>query len=243
MHQVFEDLKDGLIVSCQAEGNDPFNSPEGVTLFAKAAEMGGARGIRSEGIEKTKKIIENVNLPVIGLIKSKFDDGSVRITGSFDDFEKLLKIKCDLIAVDGTFRKREGMSGPDFIKELKKKFNTLIVADISTFEEAIACVDSGADCISTTLSGYTPETRHLNTDRPDFDLLSKLTRKLKLPVIAEGRYNKPEFAYEAIKLGAWCVVVGTAITRPRVVTGWFVEAIENAKIQLHDNNFDFDNIA
>ncbi len=234
MNLIFDELKSGLIVSCQAEGNDPFNSPEGVTLFAKAAEMGGAKGIRSEGIEKTKMIIENVNLPVIGLIKSQFEDGSVKITGSFEDFENLLKIGCHIIAVDGTFRKREKMSGPEFINQLKKRFNAIICADISTYEEAIACFDNGADCISTTLSGYTPETKNLNNDKPDFELLHRLTNKLKVPIVAEGRYNRPEYAANAIRLGAWCVVVGTAITRPRIVTGWFVDAIENAKMNLND---------
>ncbi|MGB9663968.1 MAG: N-acetylmannosamine-6-phosphate 2-epimerase [Ignavibacteria bacterium] len=230
MKQIFEELKDGLIVSCQSEGDDPFNSPEGVTLFARAAEMGGAKGIRSEGIEKTKSIIRNVKIPVIGLIKSRFEDGSVKITGSFKDFESLLEIGCHLIAVDGTFRKREGLTGPEFINELKRNYDSIIVADIATYEEAIACVENGADSVSTTLSGYTPETYHLSKDKPDFELLKKLVNELKVPVFAEGRYNTPEFCAEAIRIGAWSVVVGTAITRPRIVTGWFVSAIETASI-------------
>lgn len=243
MLEIFEELKNGLIVSCQSEGNDPFNSPEGVTLFAKAAEMGGASGIRSEGIEKTKSILESVKLPVIGLIKSKFDDGCVRITGSFDDFESLLEIGCHIIAVDGTFRKRDNLTGPEFISELKKNYDAIILADVSTFEEGVACAYNGADCISTTLSGYTPETKYLNTDKPDFELLKALTKKLKLPVIAEGRYNRPEFAAQAIRLGAWSVVVGTAITRPRIITSWFVEAIQNASMDLDLNSSDLDNLA
>ncbi len=204
--------------------------------------MGGAKGIRSEGKEKTKMIIENVNLPVIGLIKSQFDDGSVKITGTFEDFEALSKIGCDIIAVDGTFRKREGLTGPEFINHLKKNFDAIICADISTYDEAIACVENGADFVSTTLSGYTPETKHLNTDKPDFDLLNQLTKKLKVPVVAEGRYNKPEFAARAIRIGAWCVVVGTAITRPRIITSWFVDAIENAKLDLSNDEEDFENL-
>jgi N-acylglucosamine-6-phosphate 2-epimerase len=243
MNQIFEELKDGLIVSCQSEGDDPFNSPEGVTLFARAAEMGGAKGIRSEGIEKTKSILANVKVPVIGLIKSKFEDGSVKITGSFKDFESLLEIGCHIIAVDGTFRKREGLTGPEYIHYLKQNYNAIIMADIATYDEAIACVESGVDCVSTTLSGYTPETFHLRKDQPDFDLLKKLVIQLKIPVFAEGRYNTPEFCSQAIKIGAWSVVVGTAITRPRIVTSWFVEAIESAAIEKtfdYNNSLDFD---
>lgn len=242
MIKVFEELKGGLIVSCQAEGNDPFNSPEGVALFAKAAEMGGAKGIRSEGLEKTKSIIQSVNLPVIGLIKSQFDDGTVKITGSFKELESLIKIGCDIIAVDGTFRKREGLTGPEFINHIKKNYDVTIIADVSTFEEGISCAENHADAISTTLSGYTPETKHLNTHKPDFELLSKLVKNLSLPVIAEGRYNKPEYAAQAIRFGAWSVVVGTAITRPRIVTKWFVDEIENAKLDLINSPNKYNNI-
>jgi N-acylglucosamine-6-phosphate 2-epimerase len=225
----FNIIKNGLIVSCQAEGNDPFNTPDGVLLFAKAAIMGGAAGIRTEGFEKTKKIKENVNAPVIGLIKSYFEDGFVRITGSFEDVEKLIDTGCDVIAIDGTFRKREGFTGPDFIKEVKKRYGVCVMADIALYEEGAACEAAGADCLSTTLSGYTPETTGLQHNEPDFNLLKNLAVVLKLPVIAEGRVNTPEYAARMIQSGAWSVVVGTVLTRPRIVTGWFVDAIKNVK--------------
>jgi len=226
MKEIFNLIKRGLIVSCQAEGDDPFNSPEAVTLFAKAAVMGGAVGIRSEGIEKTKFILREVNVPVIGLLKSKFEDGYVRITGSFDDVEQLIKTGCQIIAVDGTFRKREGLRGPEFISEIKKKNDVIIMADISTYAEGVACVDYGADCISTTLSGYTPDTKYYPMDKPDFDIIEKLVKDVSIPIIAEGRINRPEQASGMIARGAWSVVVGTAITRPKSITSWYVEAIK-----------------
>ena len=226
MKEIFNLIKRGLIVSCQAEGDDPFNSPEAVTLFAKAAVMGGAVGIRSEGIEKTKSILREVKVPVIGLLKSKFEDGYVRITGSFDDVEQLIKTGCQIIAVDGTFRKREGLRGPEFISEIKKRFDIIIMADISTYAEGVACVDYGADCISTTLSGYTPDTKYYPMDKPDFDIIEKLVKDVSIPIIAEGRINRPEQASGMIARGAWSVVVGTAVTRPRVITSWYVEAIK-----------------
>lgn len=225
----FNKIKNGLIVSCQAEGDDPFNTPDGVLLFAKAALMGGAAGIRTEGYEKTKKIVEGVNAPVIGLIKSYFDDGFVKITGSFADVEKLIDTKCDIIAIDGTFREREGFTGPDFIKEVKRRYDCKVMADISTYEDGAACAAAGADCLSTTLSGYTPETKDLPHDKPNIELLGKLAADFNIPVIAEGKVNTPEFAAQMIKNGAWAVVVGTVLTRPRVVTGWFVDAIKNVK--------------
>ncbi len=83
MNKLIEQLKGGMIVSCQAEGDDPFNAdPEYMALFARAAEMGGAIGIRTQGIAKLEAIKRATPLPVIGLLKSQFEDGTVRITGS-----------------------------------------------------------------------------------------------------------------------------------------------------------------
>ncbi|MBV6511791.1 MAG: putative N-acetylmannosamine-6-phosphate 2-epimerase [Ignavibacteriaceae bacterium] len=223
---IFSALKGGLIVSCQSEGDDPFNSPEGVTLFAKAAVMGGAVGIRSRDIDKTEMIVKSVSVPVIGLTKSKFEDGYVRITGSFREFEEIMKTGIHMAAVDGTFRQREGLTGPEFIHELKKRYPLPVMADIATIEEGIACADAGADCISTTLSGYTPETSGKKLSGPDFDLLEELVRKVTIPVIAEGRINTPSDAGRMIALGAFAVVAGTAITRPRMVTSWYAESIK-----------------
>lgn len=228
-NEIISKLKRGLIVSCQAEGESPFNSPEGVTMFAKAAIAGGAVGIRSEGIEKTKMILGSVNVPVIGLIKSTFDDGSVRITGSFSDVDDLSFIGCPIIAVDGTFRKREGLTGPEFIHRIKSEFIAFIMADIAKEDEALECEQAGADLISTTLNGYTPETVNDKIHSPNFELVKTLVNKIKKPLIAEGRINSPEAAKKMIELGAYAVVVGTAITRPQIITSWYVDAIKKTK--------------
>jgi putative N-acetylmannosamine-6-phosphate epimerase len=82
----------------------------------------------------------------------------------------------------------------------------------------------GREVLGSTLSGYTggplPE-------EPDLDLVASL-RSVGGFVIAEGRYNAPAQAALARRLGADAVVVGTAITRPEVVTGWFRRAVEEA---------------
>lgn len=227
-NEIFQKIRGKIIVSCQATEGDPFDKPEYVALFAKAALSGGAAAIRSQGIAKTKMIVDNIPLPVIGLIKSKFPDGSVLITGSFKDVEDILTTGCHIIAVDGTLRDRENLSGPSFISEIKKRYNTIVMADISTYEEGILCAGAGADCLSSTLSGYTPETSHYPNDVPDFDLVSRLSDKVNIPVIAEGRIHTPDQAVEMIHLGAWAIVVGTAITRPAIITSWFAEAVKNS---------------
>lgn len=225
---IFDKIRNGLIVSCQAESDSPFDSPEDVTKFAIAATSGGAVGIRSAGIEKTKKIIENVNVPVIGLTKSKFDDGLVCITRGVTDVENLINIGTHIIAIDGTMRIKNNFSGPEFIRFIKSNYSCIIMADIATEHEAFECINAGADCVSTTLNGYTPETLSDKSKGCNLELLKKLADKSTVPVFAEGRFNTKEDAANAIKAGAWAVVVGTAITRPHIITSWFVEEINNA---------------
>lgn len=226
MNELLKQLKGGMIVSCQAEGDDPFNAnPEYMALFARAAEMGGAIGIRTQGIEKLKAIKRVTKLPVIGLLKSQFPDGTVCITGSFNEVEQLIAAGSDIVAIDGTFRKREGLFGPDFIKEVKKRYGCIVLADIATYAEAKACEESGADCVSTTLNGYTPDTLQFH-DGPNYEVLKECVEGLTIPVFAEGRYNTPAEAGKAMELNAYAVISGTAITRPRVITQWFVGAVK-----------------
>lgn len=219
-------LRGGLIVSCQAEGDSPFNTPEGVALFARAAVQGGAVGIRSEGLAKTRRIIETVEVPVIGLLKTAFPDGSVCITGALAGVRELAAMGCAVVAVDGTQREREGLRGPDFIRRIKQEIGCRVMADIATRAEGEACAAAGADCLSTTLSGYTPETAHHRAAGPDLELLRQLLQLLPLPVFAEGRLNTPADAALARQAGAWGVVAGSAITRPALVTQWYVAALK-----------------
>ncbi len=223
--KTIENIKGGLIVSCQAELGDPFNDSESIVKFAKAALMGGAIAIRSEGVDKTRAILNNVNLPVIGLVKSEFEDGTVKITGSEKHVLQLIEIGTNIIAIDGTFRMRNGFSGPDFIKYIKEKHQCKILADIATIDEAIACANAGADYISSTLNGYTPETFNDNNGEPNFNLVEKLIKNINIPIIAEGRISTPKQAELFIKMGVYAIVVGTAITRPRVITKNFVNVI------------------
>lgn len=220
-----------MIVSCQSEGDDPFNAdPQYMALFAKAAEMGSAVGIRTQGIEKLKAIKQAVRLPVIGLLKSQFPDGTVCITGSFKEVEQLLNAGSDIVAIDGTFREREGLNGPAFIAEVKRRYDCVVLADIATYEEAKACEEAGADSVSTTLNGYTPDTLQCH-DGPNYEVLQACISGLNIPVFAEGRYNTPTEAGKAMQLGAYAVISGTAITRPRVITQWFVDEIKRIKQQ------------
>jgi N-acylglucosamine-6-phosphate 2-epimerase len=221
-------IKNKLIVSCQSEGDSPFNNPEGVANFAIAAKMGGAGGIRSEGIEKTKLIRKLIDLPLIGLIKDKFPDNFVRITRTFKEVEGILNTGIDIIAIDGTSRIVNGYSGPEFISACKKQYPEIcVLADISTLYDADESIAHGADAVSTCLRGYTPDTTALINGKVDVCFIKTLIAKHPgFPVLAEGLINSPDEAGEISEIGVWAVVVGTAITRPQIVTEWYVKAFK-----------------
>jgi N-acylglucosamine-6-phosphate 2-epimerase len=75
---------------------------------------------------------------------------------------------------------------------------------------------------SATPSGYTSYSPCVAG--PDFSLLRQFGES-GLPFVAEGRIGTPEEARQALELGASFVVVGSAITRPDVITRRFADAI------------------
>lgn len=52
---------------------------------------------------------------------------------------------------------------------------------------------------------------------------------LPVPLLAEGRIATPEQAREALALGAYAVVVGSAITRPQWIAARFVAALRGER--------------
>lgn len=220
-------LARGLIVSCQAEEGDPFYAPEYVSLFARAAEMGGAVGIRAREAENVRAIRAAVKLPLIGLTKSNYADGRVLITPGLEDVAALLAAGADIVAVDATSRRRpQGGTGAQFVAAALTAFpQCVILADVATAAEGAAAEEAGAAAVATTLSGYTPDTEGRGGNGPDWELLAELVRVVRIPVILEGRVGSPQEARRALDIGAHAVVAGTAITRPRLIVASYVSAL------------------
>ncbi|WP_408008498.1 N-acetylmannosamine-6-phosphate 2-epimerase [Pseudalkalibacillus sp. A8] len=221
---VFQQLKGGLIVSCQALEDEPLHGSEMMAKMAKAAQIGGAVGIRANGAEDILEIKKSTNLPIIGLVKKSYQDSEIYITPTCDEVEELIKANVDIVAIDATIRKRpHGQEAEELIK-LIHTHKKLVMADVSTYEEGVGAAAMGVDCISTTLSGYT--TYSPSIKGPDFQLVERLAKRLAIPVFAEGRYHSPEDARKALQLGAHSVVVGSAITRPQEITRRYTNFIK-----------------
>ena len=228
MDELVKKLENKIIVSVQAEGNEPLNKPEYLLALSQSVISGGAGGLRLCGVKNISFISKNVSVPVIGLTKLEPTPihwlDSVYITPTLEDLKALLKTPVEFIAIDGTKRTRSDNSSLSDQIKLIKESGKKSVCDISTFEEGVKAIELGADLISTTLSGYTKETRYKANEGPDFDLLAELVDESPAPVIMEGRIWEPQDVKKAFSIGAFTVVIGTAITRPHIITRKFVSA-------------------
>ena len=229
-NMILSRIRNGLIISSQAEGDEPLNTPEILSAMAKAGIAGGAVAVRAERPPNVEFMKKALDVPIIGLSKVMYPDSEVYITPTLSDALAVLEAGADIIAMDATNRARpNGETLQDIINELRNRSDVLLMADISTLEEGLMAYEAGFDMISTTLSGYTSYTKKsAEANAPDMKLLISLKRHLgdKIPIIAEGRIWTSSQAVEAFQRGAYSVVIGTAITRPTVVTRQIVREIE-----------------
>lgn len=219
-------LKNKVVVSVQAMPSEPLYLEKCMVAMMKSVVKGGAGGLRVAGARDVKNAKHLFDIPVIGLTKPDVIPPNwqeiVYITPTLDDVIELVKAGADIIAFDGTMRERpNGAKLEDLIKYIKIN-KRVSMADISTVEEGINVAKLGANMLSTTLSGYTQFSQNRG-EGPDFELLEQLVKETNLPVVLEGRIWEPEEVDKAFELGAHCVVIGSAITRPQLITKRFVQ--------------------
>lgn len=220
---MLEKIKGKLIISCQALPGEPLYGIRAMGKMALAAKMAGAAGIRAQGVSDILDIKKEVDLPIIGIIKRNYADSDIYITPTKKEIDELLTTGCEMIALDATERIRpNGEKLKDLIDYIHQH-QVLVMADCSTFEEALNAQVLGADVVSSTLAGYTPYSKKING--PDYELISKMVKELEIPVIAEGKIHYPEQLKNIMALGVFSAVVGGAITRPLEIAKRFIEVL------------------
>ena len=236
--EVYESLKDGLIVSCQAVPSEPHYMPGITTMFAECAKWAGAKGLRVNSPEDIRAIKEKVDLPIIGIWKIDRNIKDVYLTPNLEAAKAVWEAGAEIIAVQATNHYRDdGKLAYETIKEINENIpEALIFADVSTAEDARIAAEYGADFVAPTLYGYT-KAGHFNKldikDAPDFYLLRDIIDAVKgtdAKVIMEGKVSTPEIAVQCLYMGAYAVVVGNAITRPHITAKRFARALN----RFHD---------
>ena len=208
---MLEQIKGGLVVSCQALPDEPLHSSFIMGRMALAAKQGGAVGIRAQSKEDIIEIKKVVDLPVIGIVKRSYPDSDIYITATKKE-------------LDATLRDRPNGEKLEDLVNYVHEHGVLAMADCSTYEECVNAENIGFDCVSTTLCGYTPYSK--NVDGPNLELFKKLAETIKAPILAEGKINTPEDLAAVYEAGAYSAVVGGAITRPKQITERFVKALK-----------------
>lgn len=226
MMNIINRLKGKVVVSVQAMPSEPLYLEKCMVAMMKSVIKGGAGGLRVAGARDVKNAKHLFDVPIIGLTKPDIIPSNwqeiVYITPTLKEVIELVEAGADIIAFDGTMRERpNGAKLEELIKYVKIN-NRVSMADISTLEEGINAEKLGANILSTTLSGYTQFSQNRGSG-PDFELLKQLVDNTNLPVVLEGRIWEPEEVDKAFELGAHCVVIGSAITRPQLITKRFVQ--------------------
>ncbi len=223
---IIQTLQSGLIVSCQAPAESPMHQPQVITAMAEAAINQGAVAIRLDTPTHVNAVRQKISLPIIGLWKQQIPGFEVYITPLFDHAAAIAQAGADIIAIDATVRSRPNQETvATLIARIHTELGKQVMADVDTLAAAIAAVDAGADLVGTTLYGYTADTQHLKP--PGFNLLAELVKNLQVPIICEGGIASPQMAKQALDMGAYAVVVGTAITGIDLQVKAYATALRN----------------
>ena len=205
-----------LFVSCQPYANEGYYTKDFILNMAFAAKLGGAKGLRIESGENILFLKKEIDLPIIGLIKKKFEEKERFICPDKDSINKIIETECAFIAIDYTLRDNCDKNYYNKVsKYVHENSNCKIVADISTVKEAKLAKECDADFVATTLCGYTFNTK--DRKLPDLNLIKQINDVGIKSLIGEGGYSTHSQYKKALELGAKIVVVGTSISRPHLI--------------------------
>ncbi len=219
---ILNQLDHQLIASCQPVDNGPMDTPEVIARMALACRDGGAAAVRIQGVINVAEVAGVLDIPIVGIVKRDLPDSDVRITPFLEDVYALAEAGAKIIAYDATQRKRP-VPTSELVAAIHR-CGCIAMADCATLEDGILAAEMGVELIGTTMSGYTggPVPKE-----PDYRLIHDLAER-GYKVVAEGRFNQPDLASKAISQGAYCITVGSAITRVEHICQWFSDAIDEA---------------
>ncbi|ALN88209.1 thiazole biosynthesis ThiG family protein [Lysobacter capsici] len=223
MSRLFERLRGGLAVSCQALPGEPMHGC--MPAMARAAIEGGACGVLANGANDIARIRAAVDAPLIGVLTQVYPDCEIALTPTLVEVDQVAQAGADMAGLDASERRRPGGQRlADFYAAIRKRHPGLrLMAEVATTVEALRAQALGFDCVSSAALGHTQATRGQRLPDDDFAAFRRMRRAVDgCLLVAEGGIDTPQQAARALQLGADFVVVGSAITRPQNITARFV---------------------
>ena len=211
-----------LIASVQASDLSAVDDPETLVKLARASVSEGVKVLRMQGVSNLQAAKEALETPLIGLIKQPYPDSDIYITPTLREVQDVIDAGCPIVALDGTQRYRPDDQPLAALIDFAHQWGVLVLADIDTPANALYAQQCGADILSTTLGGYTPD--RPATAGPDLELLRDVLKAVSIPVLAEGRLSEPWQVEAALRIGAAGIVIGGAINDPIKTTNRFKPA-------------------
>lgn len=229
MKDVVKKLLGKTIISVQAYEDTPLYGPTYMRAMAETVLMGGADGLRACWPQDIRAMRQVTDKPIVGIYKHFTTEDpldTVFITPTAEEAFQVIEAGADILGLDCTIRPSRGL------EELKRLLCTIrekypdiaIMADLSTAEEGIAVAKTGlVDIISSTLSGYTRHSLTSKSEGPDTQMIRRLKDATDVPVNGEGRIWTLEDLDAVLDAGADMVTIGSAVTRPHLITERFVK--------------------
>ncbi len=177
--------------------------------MARCAQDNGARAVRIQGSANIESVVRRVDIPVIGMIKRRYQGFEPYITATTREVRESIAAGAGIVAFDATGRARpEGQTLREIVDSIHEA-GRLTMADCAQLFDAAGAAALGVHFVATTLASYTKETE--GCALPALDLVRRM-KQLEPLVICEGGVKAPRHVREARCAGADAVVVGTAIT-------------------------------
>ncbi len=220
MHPLIQKLYKKIIVSTQAYSDTPLFGPTYMKAMAESALKGGAAGIRACYKADIAAIRSLGEFPLIGI--DKVDPAlksGVFITPNITSAINVIEAGADIVGVDARINQhRSYQELYNLLKEIKSLYpDILIMADCVDFKDAQYAEASGlVDILATTLSEV------VISGKPDLALINAMKSELSLPVNGEGGIWELGDLKAVLAAGADMVTIGTAISRPHLITERFV---------------------
>lgn len=208
-------LRGGLIVSVQAREGSALDDPLVIAALAAAAADSGAVAVRIQGVANLQAVRKRVTVPIVGLIKRKYDGYEPYITPTLREVDEILGCGAEIVAFDATGRPRPAAQVAEQLVARILESGAIPMADCAQPADGVAACAMGALILATTLCGYTRETA--GTVLPAFELVAQFA-ELDAFCVCEGGVHTPEMAARSLAAGAQAVVVGSAISD----TDWLV---------------------